>query len=86
MNHLIRENSKEVTGIMSKRQQQQQLLKEELTISYILRTYGKQFEQIRERYSDGVNGRCAVGVIMSYYGWDGSDNFNAVMGLFGALG
>lgn len=37
-------------------------------------------------HHDGGNGRCAVGVIMSYYGWDGSDNFNAVVGLFGALG
>jgi hypothetical protein len=43
--------------------QQQQLLKQELTISEILRTYGKQFRQITERYSDGHNGRCAMGVI-----------------------
>jgi hypothetical protein len=86
MNHLIRENSKEVTSIMSKRQQQQQRLKEKPTVSNILHTYGKQFTQIRERYADGGNGRCAVGVIMSYYGWDGSDNFNAVIGSFGALG
>ena len=51
----------------------QQLLKQELTVSQILRTSGKQFTQIREQYSDGHNGRCAVGVIMSYYGWDGKD-------------
>jgi hypothetical protein len=49
-------------------QQQQQLLKEKLSISQILRIYGKQFTQITERYSDGCNGRCAIGVIMSYYG------------------
>ena len=49
--------------------QQQQLLKQELTVSQILRTYGKQFTQIHKRYSDGYNGRCAVGVIMSYNGW-----------------
>jgi hypothetical protein len=67
-------------------QQQKQPLKHHPTISHILRTYGKQFTQIREQYSDGDNGRCAVGVIMSYYGWDGSDNLNAVIGLFRALG
>jgi hypothetical protein len=62
-----------------------QMQQQEFSIPQILRTYGKQFTQIRERYSDGDNGRCAVGVIMSYYGWGGSDNFNVVMGLFGAL-
>jgi hypothetical protein len=51
--------------------QQQQLLKPEETVSQILRTYGKQFTQVRGRYSDGYNGRCAAGVIMSYYGWNG---------------
>ncbi len=29
------------------------------------------------RYSDGQNGRCAIGVIMSYFGWDGSQNYLA---------
>ena len=24
-----------------------------------------------QRYSDGHDGRCAVGVVMSYYGWNG---------------
>jgi hypothetical protein len=57
---------------------QQLLLKYEVTISQILRTYGKQFRQIRLRYSDGTNGRCAMGVIMSYYGWDGEEDFDAV--------
>jgi hypothetical protein len=56
---------------------QQLLLKQELTVSEILRTYGKQFKQITERYSDGHNGRCALGVIMSYYGWDGVDKIDA---------
>jgi hypothetical protein len=51
---------------------QQLLLKHELAISQILRTYGKQFRQIRLQYSDGHNGRCAIGVLMSYFGWDGS--------------
>ena len=50
---------------------QQQLLKQDLSISQILRVYGKQFTQITKRYSNGHNGRCALGVIMSYYGWDG---------------
>ena len=46
---------------------QQQLLRQELTVSQILRTYGKQFTQITERYSDGNNGRCVMGVIMSVF-------------------
>ena len=57
--------------------QQQQLLKQDMTVSQVLRTYGKQFRQIQERYSDGVNWRCALGVIMSYYGWDGRDDSDA---------
>ena len=56
--------------------QQFQLLKEKLSISQILRNYGKQFTEIRERYSDGHNGRCAIGVLMSYLGWDGRVNFD----------
>jgi hypothetical protein len=65
--------------------QQQQLLKQELTISEILRTYGKQFRQITERYSDGHYGRCALGVIMSYYGWNGQDDSEAATKLLGTL-
>jgi hypothetical protein len=53
---------------------QQLLLKEKLSIPQILRTYGKQFTQIIERYSDGRNGRCAIGVLMSYYGWNGKED------------
>lgn len=51
--------------------QQQQLLNQDMTVSQILRTFGKRFRQIQNQYSDGGNGRCALGVIMSYYGWDG---------------
>jgi hypothetical protein len=51
----------------------QQLLIQKLTISEILREYGKKFTQIPNRYSDGHNGRCAMGVIMSFHGWDGKD-------------
>jgi hypothetical protein len=66
--------------------QHQLLLKQEkLTISQILRAYGKQFTQITERYSDGINGRCAMGVIMSYYGWNGKDDSQASGKLLGAL-
>ena len=53
---------------------QQLLLRQELTVSQILRTYGKQFTQITDRYSDGNNGRCAMGIIMSYFGWNGKDD------------
>jgi hypothetical protein len=63
-----------------------QLLKQEMmTVSQILRTYGKQFTQIRERYTDGLNGRCAIGVIMSYYGWNGKDGPGAERKLSTAL-
>jgi hypothetical protein len=58
------------------KQQQQQL-----TVSQILRVYGKQFKQIQSRYSDGENGRCAIGVIMSYFGWDGRVNFDTAYDL-----
>ena len=62
-----------------------QLLKQKLTVSQILRTYGKQFTQIIERYSDGHNGRCALGVIMSCYGWNGKDDSQATSKLLGTL-
>lgn len=51
--------------------QQQQIQKQELSVSQILRVYGKQFTQITKQYSDDQNGRCAIGVLMSYFGWDG---------------
>jgi hypothetical protein len=66
-------------------EQTQQLLKRELTVSQILREYGKKFTQITERYSDGRNGRCAMGVIMSYFGWNGRDENHASSKLLGTL-
>ena len=66
-------------------QQQQQILKQEQTISQILRTYGKQFKQIAQQYSDGQNGRCALGVIMSYYGWNGKDDSQVTRKLLSTL-
>ena len=71
-------------GTMSK-QQLQLLLKQDLTVSQIRRTYDKQFRQITERYSDGHDGRCALGVIMSYNGWNGQDDFKAASQLLGTL-
>ena len=63
----------------------QQLLKQELTVPEILREYGRRFTQISTQYSDGHNGRCAMGVIMSYYGWNGKDDFQAASKLLGTL-
>ena len=37
------------------------------------------------RYSDGHKGRCAIGLLMSFYGWDGKDNLDAAKRLFAAL-
>ncbi|MGH9974875.1 MAG: hypothetical protein ACRD8Z_03435 [Nitrososphaeraceae archaeon] len=66
--------------------QQQQLLKKlELTVSQILRVYGKQFTQITGWYTDGRNGRCAAGVLMSYYGWNGCDFFDIARSLICTL-
>ena len=67
------------------RQQQRQVLTQDLTISQILRTFGKQFRQITERYSDGHNGRCTMGVIMSYFGWDGDHYSDITTSLQAAL-
>jgi hypothetical protein len=64
---------------------QQLLLRQEITIAQILRTYGKQFRQITERFSDGGIGRCAMGVIMSYYGWNGKDDSEAASKLLGTI-
>ena len=58
---------------------------QESSISQILRTYGKQFKQIRKQYTDGQDGRCVMGVIMSYYGWDGKCISNAERRLYAAL-
>src|SRR5678809_1341073 len=54
-------------------------------ISQIIRTDGKQFTQIRKQYTDGLGGRCVMGVIMSYYGWDGKCITNAERRLYAAL-
>lgn len=62
-----------------------QQLNQESSISQILRTYGKQFTQIRREYTDGLGGRCAMGVIMSFYGWDGKCMTNAERRLYAAL-
>ena len=40
---------------------------------------------IREQYSDGNNGRCAIGVLMSYFGWDGKHRFDTTNTLHFAL-
>jgi 3'-phosphoadenosine 5'-phosphosulfate sulfotransferase (PAPS reductase)/FAD synthetase len=45
----------------------------------------KQGGQITERYSDGRNGRCAMGVIMSYFGWDGVHDSDITTSLQAAL-
>jgi hypothetical protein len=66
--------------------QQQLLLRQELTVSQILRIYGKQFTQVQTQYSDGHHGRCALGVIMSYFGWDGTDDFDVAKVLFVSMG
>jgi hypothetical protein len=39
----------------------------------------------REQDTNGVSGRCAMGVIMSYYGWDGKCCTNAERRLYAAL-
>ena len=64
-------------NISTSMSKQLQLLKQEVTVSQILRNYGSNFTQIRKRYSDGRNGRCAIGVIMSYFGWNGKDDGEA---------
>jgi hypothetical protein len=65
--------------------QQQLLIKQDLTVPQILREYGKRFTQVQGRYSNGLNGRCALGVIMSYYGWNGKDDSQAASKLLGTL-
>jgi hypothetical protein len=62
-----------------------ELAKEETSVSQIIRTYGKQFTQIRKQYTDGHGGRCVMGVIMSYYGWDGKCVTNSERRLYAAL-
>ena len=64
---------------------QQQVLKQELIISQILHEYEKKFTQVREQYSDGNNGRCAIGVLMSYFGWGDKHCFDTTNTLQFAL-
>jgi hypothetical protein len=59
--------------------------KQEVSISQIIRTNGKYYKQIRKRYTDGLGGRCVMGLIMSYYGWDGKCITNAERRLYAAL-
>ena len=58
---------------------------QESSISQIIRSYGKLFRQIRKQYTDGVGGRCVMGVLMSYYGWDGKCISNAERKLYATL-
>ena len=58
---------------------------QEASISQIIRTYGKYYTQVRKRYTDGLDGRCVMGLIMSYYGWDGKCITNAERKLYAAL-
>jgi hypothetical protein len=62
-----------------------QLLKKELSISQILRIYGMRFKQIKKKYSDELDGRCAIGIIMSYFGWNGKHDSDASNSLQTAL-
>src|ERR687897_623744 len=64
---------------------QQQLLKQESSVSEVLSNHKKQLTQIRKQYTDGAGGRCVMGVIMSYYGWDGKCITNAERRLYAAL-
>ena len=59
--------------------------KQEASISQIILTYGKQFKQIRKQYTYGFSGNCVMGVIMSYYGWDGKGIINAERRVYDAL-
>ena len=34
----------------------------------------KTIQAVKKLYSDEPDGRCAIGVIMEYYGWDGKHN------------
>ena len=58
---------------------------EAMSVPQIIRTFGRQFRQIRKQYTDGHEGRCVLGVIMSYYGWDGKCISNAERRLYSAL-
>lgn len=50
--------------------QEQKLIK----ASQILRIHGKKFTQIKGRYTDFNDGRCAIGVLADYLGWGGNNS------------
>ena len=72
--HCLLDSYRSLTLCTITMSQEEQSSRQELTVSQILRVYGKQYTQITERYSDGHDGRCAIGVVMSYYGWDGKED------------
>jgi hypothetical protein len=81
-------HKKELTNLeqhVDKHRSFSQQIQVEISISQIIRTYGKQFTQIRKQYTDGHGGRCVMGVIMSYYGWDGKCVTNSERRLYAAL-
>jgi hypothetical protein len=41
--------------------------------------------QITEQYSDVYDGRCAMGTIYSYFGWDGGPDSDMTMSITAAL-
>ena len=57
----------------------QYLLTQEMSLPEIFCVYSKQFKQIKRRFSDERNGRCAMGLILSYYGWDGHSDASKPM-------
>ena len=57
----------------------QHLLAQEMSLPEILLAYDKQFKQIKRRFSDEHNGRCAMGLILSYYGWEGHSDASKSM-------
>lgn len=88
---ILGSHKKQLTQIMKQHTDEYQLKPVNLqsnvdaSISQIIRTYGKQFTQIRKQYTDGHGGRCVMGVIMSYYGWDGKCMTNSERRLYAAL-
>ena len=64
--------------------QQQQLLKQELTVSQILRIHGKELDKSVSDIQMGMMEDVPSGVIMSYYGWKGKDDSHTGEKLLGA--
>jgi hypothetical protein len=91
VSQILGSHKKQFTQIMEQHIDERQLKPVNLqpnvdaSISQIIRTYGKQFTQIRKQYTDGHGGRCVMGVIMSYYGWDGKCMTNSERRLYAAL-